>query len=74
MLDQIDGWIASGELGSAVPTAADFQIAASVRLLLTIEDLTPLLSGRPAEELARGLIPSFPGRIPAGVLPVSWLP
>ncbi len=74
MLDRIDAWIAQGELGSASPSAADYQVAGSVRMLLTMEDLAPLLADRPAEQLARRLIPHFSGRVPAGALPATWLP
>lgn len=73
-LDRIDEWIAHGALGDAPPTAADYQIAASIRLLLTIADLQPVLADRPAARLARRLIPTFPGDVPAGVLPPTWLP
>jgi len=68
MLDRIDAWIGGGELGGEPPTAADYQAAGSLRLLLTIEDLAPVFAGRPAADLARRLIPEFPGRVPAGVL------
>jgi glutathione S-transferase len=74
MLDRADTWIEHGELGSEPATAADYQLAGSVRLLLTLQDLAPLLADRPAAHLARRLIPAFPGRVPAGVLPAAWLP
>lgn len=74
MLDRVDAWIARGDLGGVPATAADYQLAGSLRLLLTLEDLAPHFSGRPAEQLARRLIPTFPGRVAAGVLPAAWLP
>jgi hypothetical protein len=43
-------------------------------MLLTVEDLGPLFAGRPASELARRLVPVFPGCVPAGVVPAAWLP
>ena len=73
MLRRIDAWIQAGELDAEQPTAADYQLAGSLRLLLTFEDLAPLVSARPAAELARRLIPVFPGRVPPGVLPTAWL-
>jgi glutathione S-transferase len=73
MLDRIDAWLADGALDAAHPTAADFQLAGSLRLLLCFEDLAPLLSERPSARLARALIPAFPGGVPAGVLPAAWL-
>jgi glutathione S-transferase len=74
MLDRIDTWIDDGDLGRVAPTAADYQLAGSLRLLLTLEDLSPYFRGRPAQQLARRLIPAFPGRVSAGVLPAAWLP
>jgi glutathione S-transferase len=73
-LDRIDRWIADGTLGGDAANAADLQIAASVRLLLTVEDLRPLLGDRPAAALARRWFPEYPGAVPAGTLPAAWLP
>jgi glutathione S-transferase len=75
-LDRIDGWIAGGVLTGDPerPNAADLQIGASLRLLSTMADLRPLLSGRPAETLGRALFPDFPGDVPAGAFPPDWLP
>jgi glutathione S-transferase len=72
MLDRIDAWIGDGTLGGAEPNAADLQIATSVRLLMTLDDLRPILAARPAGELATRLVPSFPGQVPP-VLPAEWL-
>ena len=72
MLDRVDGWIADGTLGGAEPNAADFQIATSVRLLLTFDDLKPSIDSRPAGEHARKLVPSFPGDMPKA-LPAEWI-
>jgi len=44
--------------------AADFQIANSISLLLTMEDVQPMIEGRPAERLARELVPHQPGHMP----------
>lgn len=74
MLDRVDAWIERGDLGTDPPTAADYQLAGSLRLLLTVEDLASLFADRPAAELARRVIPVLPGRVPAGVLPAAWLP
>ena len=73
MVDEVDAWIACGDLGGAPPTVADYQVAASLRMLLTVADLAPVFLGRPAEGLARRLIPDFPGGVPVGVLPAAWL-
>lgn len=73
-LDRIDGWLADGLLGGETPNAADLQIAASTRLLLTIGDLRPLFAGRPCEQHALGLFPQWDGSVPAGAFPAEWLP
>ena len=72
-LDRIDAWIAEGVMGGEQPNVADLQIASTLRLLLTIEDVAPLIDGRPAGELARRLWPHYPGRAPRGTLPVGDL-
>lgn len=72
MLDRIDAWIAVGSLNGARPTVADYQLAGSLRLLLTLDDLGACFNGRPAEGLARRLIPAFPGHVAAGALPRTW--
>jgi glutathione S-transferase len=73
VLDHVDGLIADGVIGAEEPNAADFQIAASVRALLTVEDLRPATSGRPAAELAIRFLPEFGNDFPAGLLPPEWL-
>lgn len=69
MLDRIDGWIGEGVMGGPEPNAADLQIATSIRLLATMEDVMPLLEGRPCLAAAMRLFPSHTGRMPAGALP-----
>jgi glutathione S-transferase len=71
-LDRIDRWIDEGVLDAEAPTAADFEIATNVRFLLEVEDVAPLLEGRPAAAHARRLVPEFPGRF-TRVLPPEWL-
>ena len=73
-LDRVDRWIAAGVLNGERPNAADLQIAPTVRLLHTIEDVRPLIAGRPAEQLAFRWLPRLPGSVPAGVLPADWIP
>ena len=69
---RVDDWITEGVLGSEPPNAADLQIAASLRLAMTLDDLRPAIEGRPAGEMAVRAIPEFAGR--AGpVLPLAWL-
>ena len=71
--DTVDAWIADGVLGGATPNAADLQIAASLRLLMTLADLRPALESRPAGELALRLFPDFPGDVVAGSIPAEFL-
>jgi glutathione S-transferase len=68
-VERVDGWIGEGVLGGAEPNAADLQIAPSVRLLMTIGDVRPLIEGHPAEQLALRLFPDWAGDAPAGILP-----
>jgi glutathione S-transferase len=72
MLDRIDALIATGALGGAEPKAADFQIAPSLSLLMTVAELRPAIEPRPAGQLAMRLVPEYPGTS-AGVLPPQWL-
>jgi glutathione S-transferase len=70
LLDHVDELIADGTIGGAEPNAADFQILASVRVLLEFEDLGHLLEGRAGAQAARLLYPDWEGPIPSG-LPLS---
>lgn len=72
-LDRVDAAIAEGTIGGDEPNVADYQVATSVRLLMTADDLRPKVEGRPAGQLALRLAPHYPGRIPAGRLPADWL-
>jgi glutathione S-transferase len=74
VIDHVDELIATGVIGGDQPNAADFQIAAPVRALLTVRDLAPVTDGRPAAEHAMRYLPDFPPDFPAGMLPVEWLP
>jgi glutathione S-transferase len=73
-LDRIDAWLADGVLGGETANAADLQIAASTRLLLTIGDVRPLLAGRPCEAHAMRLFAQWDGWVPPGAFPANWLP
>lgn len=73
MLDHVDALIADGTLGGPEANAADLQIGATLRVLLTVGDLHPLMAGRPLEALARRHFPDYPGLVPAGAYPASWL-
>jgi glutathione S-transferase len=72
MLQRIDDWIEEGILGGEPPNAADLQIAPSLRLAMSLDDLRPAIEGRPAARLATRIVEHFPGRTPP-VLPPEWL-
>jgi glutathione S-transferase len=72
MLKRIDDWIEAGVLNDDQLNAADFQIAPSIRLAMTMEDLRPQIARRPAGEMAMRVAPDYPGEFPP-VLPQAWL-
>ncbi len=72
-LDHIDAWVSDGVLGGEQANAADLQIGSSIRLLLTLADVRPLIEGHACRALARWWEPQA-GEAPAGTLPAEWLP
>ena len=65
LVDRVDELIEEGVIGGGERNAADFQIATSISLLLTMDDVRPMIAGRPAERLARELVPAQPGHMPS---------
>jgi glutathione S-transferase len=74
LIDHIDALAADGVVNGDRPNAADLQIGSTLRVLLTVGDLRPLLEGRPAEQLARRWFADYPGDIPSGAYPAGWVP
>lgn len=74
LLDQADAYATAGVLGDELPTAAGLQIGATLRLLLTVGDLRPLIDARPSGAIARRFFPDYDGDIPAGAFPAGWVP
>jgi len=72
MLDKIDSWIEAGVLNGEQPNVADFQIAPSIGLAMTFDDLRPAIEGRPTSALAKRFVPDFPGHTPP-IVPADWL-
>jgi glutathione S-transferase len=72
-LARIDDWIAGGVLGGETPNVADLQIGSTIRLLMSIGDVRPLIAQRPAAGLTRWF-PPLQGEVEPGVLPAQWLP
>src|SRR3954447_4908744 len=73
-LDHVDQLASEGIIGGERPTAADLQIGATVRVLLPVGDLRPLLQGRRAEQIARRWLPDYAGDVPAGAFPAGSVP
>lgn len=71
-LNRLDAWIEQGVIGGAQPNVADYQVAASIRLAMTVEDLRPALERRACGKLAMRIAPDFPGHLPP-ILPRAWL-
>jgi glutathione S-transferase len=71
-LQRIEGWMEEGLMGGAQPNAADLQIGSTIRLLMTIGDVRPMVDNRPAARLTR-YFPRMVGAVPSGVLPAEWL-
>jgi glutathione S-transferase len=73
VLDVVDELIARGVIGGDQPNVADFQIATSVRALLTVRDLDRATKGRPAADHAMRLVPEFGNDFPAGLLLAEFM-
>lgn len=73
MIDRIETFAERGIVADAEPTAADLQIGATIRVLLTVEDLHQVLDGSAAERIARRHFPDYPGSVPAGAFPEGWV-
>ena len=71
LLDQVDTYIADGVLDGERPNAADLQIAPTIRLLYALDDVRPLIEGRPAEAFAFRWFERPVASVPAGALPVE---
>ena len=71
-LDHVDGLIADGVLGGEQVNVADCQVAGSIRLLQTFEDLREGIDARPCGALARRLCPDYDGSMPRGVIDAPW--
>jgi glutathione S-transferase len=73
LLTHVDALADRGVIGGDAPNAADLQIGATLRVLLTVGDLRPLLEGRPGERIARRWFPDYAGDVPAGAFPAGWV-
>ncbi len=73
-LAHVERLAAAGVIGGAQPNAADLQIGATLRILLAVGDLRPLLAGSAGERIARECFPEYPGEVPPGAFPAGWTP
>ncbi|HUN77824.1 MAG TPA: glutathione S-transferase, partial [Solirubrobacteraceae bacterium] len=73
-LAHVEALAADGVIGGAQPNAADLQIGATLRVLLTLGDLRPLLAGGAGERIALECFPEYRGEVPAGAFPAGWTP
>jgi glutathione S-transferase len=73
MVAEIEDFAEEGLIGGESPTAADFQIGSTVRILSTIRDLDPVFEGTVARAVAFRLFPDYPGEVPSGALPTGWV-
>jgi glutathione S-transferase len=71
-LQRIDDWCEAGVLNGEQLNAADFQIAPSIRLAMTLDDLRPFIADRPVGKMAMRVAPDYPGKAPP-ILPSAWL-
>ena len=72
VLDKVDRLIEAGVINGDQLNAADYQLAPSIRLLMTFDDLRPAIEARPAGELAKRVLPDEMGRVPK-TFPAEWL-
>ena len=72
-IEHIEALASDGVIGGEQPNAADFQIGATIRVLLPLGDLRPVLEGSAAERIALERFPSYPGQVPAGAFPAGWV-
>jgi glutathione S-transferase len=72
LLQHVDDLIAAGTINGPELNAADFQLATSIRLAMTLQDLRPLIESRPAGEFAKRVQPQIAGDCPPS-LPAAWL-
>jgi glutathione S-transferase len=73
-LAHIEALAEQGVIDGEQPNAADLQIGATIRVLLPISDLRPLLAGTAAERIALRFFPKYPGNVPAEAYPAGWVP
>lgn len=73
IIETIEGFAGQGLIDGEQPTAADLQIASTVRVLLTVADLHPAFEDSAGERIARRYFPDYNGLVPPGAFPDGWI-
>jgi glutathione S-transferase len=73
-LARVESLAERGVIDGTAPTAADLQIGATMRVLLVVADLHPLIEGSAGGRIARRWFPDYAGLVPAGAYPAGWVP
>jgi glutathione S-transferase len=64
-LAEVDALLERGVIGGAERNAADFQIAAQLRILMCLDDLRPTIEAHRAGAFALDVFPRYPGHLPS---------
>jgi glutathione S-transferase len=72
LLDHVDELTGRETIAGRTPNAADFQIAPSLRMLLAVPALRPVVEPRPCGRLAERLLPDYPDPFPVEI-PAEWV-
>ena len=72
LIHHVHNLLRAGAIGGERPNVADYQIATSTALLATMDDIRPMLEGRPILDHARKVAPGYPGYVNR-VFPQAWL-
>jgi glutathione S-transferase len=73
-LDHVAELASAGVVDGDAANAADLQIGSTIRVLMTLGDLEPMLAGSAAVRIAVRWFPEVPGHVPAGAFPAGWVP
>ena len=78
LIERVDALLSEGVIGGEEPNVADYQVATSVRLLQTLDDLRPLIDGAPGRRrprrAGRAALPGpYAARVPARVAALTPL-
>ncbi len=73
-LEHVEALASEGVIGGEDPTAADLQIGSTLRVLMTLGDIAPLIAGSAGERIAMRWFPDNAGHVPAGAFPAGWVP